>query len=1124
MLRKFMFIGLGGSGGKTLRYLRNDLSAWLRSIGWDGGFPVGWQLLHIDTPTVQDGSEITDVPMLPTENYLGLVMDGVDFDVVANRVDQSGGPNAWEDLASWRVDPTFLEVPITMGAGQFRAVGRTIGLAYADKILSALKASYSRVSTADAGAQLSEIHQLAYRSQANPPGDPVVVVVSSLAGGTGAGLFMDTCDLLRQLPGEAGDKSFAILYASDVFRELGSVATTGIQPNSLAALSELMNGYWMNANHQRLSPILAAAGAPNPLSRSGPAFPLLVGSANTKGVSFGSQREVYAMMGRALSAWASDPTVQDRLVAYTQANWQNSADGNTVKAPVLMANHTPIFEAFGYAEVSLGTDRLGRYSGQRLAREAARWLIDGHHRRAVANDRDENREPDQIAKDLARDRLVGFLDRLHLLERGKQDQVIDALRPPEHETVLHSYRAEIERELARETKALPSAAWVERIDRQVAAYAEQYRSDLIPALRQRGAKWAAQVPDSLIGETLAVVSQDGLDTATELLELVAEEFDAVGRELDDEATERRRWAQDPRSAIASKLGSPGNLPANNRQVSEAVWEGLWVAGYFVLEAEVRATAQSLLTQLAKGVVRPLRHALRNARHELYQIGFVGDGSTEPVVEAWPDRAVPASLQPPKNEFLVVPIEEFPSRYEQLISRSTGAEHALTAHEVARTDVITGAFLAEDPKRLRPVEVIQPWTPDTPGTGSPGAAQMAQFRIRLAPDDLLARSEEWIDRPGTAFQRFLSYDLRSYLDDDSGLDPGELAARRSALRSALTAAFAAAEPLVRLDLALYGMLHGQAEAPRRAVPSSIPFKDHPLEGDVREILASALGPNQQQQWEGAFTTSRNVSRISISSTLGAAHDPLVFESVMEPILAGWTAAKMNPAKRTSFWDNRRARSIREFVPASYEVMLAMTRGWFTALMLGRLDREERRIAAREGVVAFPDVLLREPANERDLLPVVLESLGLAYAEVVRMHDLAPLGAYIALRDLGCQPGLNDYKVAGLYENLNEELAEWIRSGKLTDAIADSQVERFADRDLSEASAPERQKAAIDLLAATEEDYRGKLDDYKGRARTDRSLLGPNRQLWPGMWSVIQRALVDLRGAVAEHDLEGTGRLM
>jgi hypothetical protein len=58
-MRSFLVIGLGGSGGKTIRYLKQSLNEWLNEIGWASGLPQGWQFLHIDTPSTQEA------PILP---------------------------------------------------------------------------------------------------------------------------------------------------------------------------------------------------------------------------------------------------------------------------------------------------------------------------------------------------------------------------------------------------------------------------------------------------------------------------------------------------------------------------------------------------------------------------------------------------------------------------------------------------------------------------------------------------------------------------------------------------------------------------------------------------------------------------------------------------------------------------------------------------------------------------------------------------------------------------------------------------------------------------------------------------------------------------------------------------
>ena len=45
MLRPFLMIGVGGSGGKTLRVVRDELLRRMEQLGWEGDLPAAWQLL-----------------------------------------------------------------------------------------------------------------------------------------------------------------------------------------------------------------------------------------------------------------------------------------------------------------------------------------------------------------------------------------------------------------------------------------------------------------------------------------------------------------------------------------------------------------------------------------------------------------------------------------------------------------------------------------------------------------------------------------------------------------------------------------------------------------------------------------------------------------------------------------------------------------------------------------------------------------------------------------------------------------------------------------------------------------------------------------------------------------------
>jgi hypothetical protein len=49
MLGPMLFVGVGGSGGNTVRAIREYLSRELDNMGWTGDFPDCWQTLWIDT-------------------------------------------------------------------------------------------------------------------------------------------------------------------------------------------------------------------------------------------------------------------------------------------------------------------------------------------------------------------------------------------------------------------------------------------------------------------------------------------------------------------------------------------------------------------------------------------------------------------------------------------------------------------------------------------------------------------------------------------------------------------------------------------------------------------------------------------------------------------------------------------------------------------------------------------------------------------------------------------------------------------------------------------------------------------------------------------------------------------
>ncbi len=73
MYDRFLFVGLGGAGGSTLGYLKNNIRKWLQENDAGSEIPAGWQFLHIDTPALREDAQEGVDPRLSEDEYLGLI-------------------------------------------------------------------------------------------------------------------------------------------------------------------------------------------------------------------------------------------------------------------------------------------------------------------------------------------------------------------------------------------------------------------------------------------------------------------------------------------------------------------------------------------------------------------------------------------------------------------------------------------------------------------------------------------------------------------------------------------------------------------------------------------------------------------------------------------------------------------------------------------------------------------------------------------------------------------------------------------------------------------------------------------------------------------------------------------
>ena len=1102
MLRKFLIVGLGGSGGKTVRYLKQCIEERFEEIGWDEGMPEGWQFLHIDTPSVQDSPVLPGSPnLLDSDEYLPLAASGINLETIVDTLKGKG-----EEFAGWLVDRQLMTIPIAMGAGQYRAVGRIIGLYYADHLKRLLIRKQQALMSPGAASQLDRLAaQFSGDEVAGEAPPPVVIVISSLAGGTGAGILTDVCDILR---GEGAiwlDQSIGILYAADVFADLAPAARAGIQPNTAAAVAELLHGYFGDGS-------FAPPGGGAMQQRSGPAFPYLVGRANTKGVSFGDQTAVFRIMARCLSAVMTDRRIQDDFTVYMSANWvQMAGKFASTRTPWMLPSprYRGALQAMGFAEVDLGAGRLRTYAQQRITRDAVEWLLRGHLKLAKEWPEFENATVEEVIEGLAGQAFTRFLNLCGLNERGQENnQILDAIAVPDAEIQATCAGVATEvHEAGRDYFGAKASVgeWMDFLVDEVSARRAGVLKHLEDRLRDACLAWVEDTPDRILGIVGETLAEQGARVALKLLSKTKAEMEHVRGELHAERQEQLTLAEYVRSDVSDAIGvSRGTLSAESESVSQALQAAIQSGIVHRYNAVQREMAASLAEDLSRGVIEPLTGTLGNAADGL-RIAIEADRATagSTAIEAWPrheprsDQRVPDSLKPGKSLKSVIDPDDFPTLFDDLTTRSSGHPGKVDAWRSVRRTVISGD--AETLTLGRWIHTDSKWTAsewltvDTPPS-------RASFTVGISRDDLLERSRAWLDTDGSAWKVFLSQGLRGYLSDE--IPDAERALREERFLSSMESAFEAAEPLASVDLEILPKVHAGYELSIQPHTSPIPVRGLPVEGKVKEFLVGSfrdVWDNYQERVDQSLDQSERETRVAVYSSLGGALHPMVFESLNKPISDAWERERAN-SFLIPFWEARRSRLLWMGVPIPRPALQALVRGWFIGRLLGLIHLQGNNVIFEtgDGRLSFETMLPVPGRRPVAFLANLLESLPLAIP--VAVHRRQPekfLRPYTQLIEWGSEPDTLDVD-SFLWPS--QVLSDWLEYG--TAPGSRQPVVRGPDR-------PARREEAIKLL-------RKEINSYKRQAETDRSRDRTPRNAWLGIAAIIHKGLSEIVACLEDEE--------
>jgi len=1072
-LRPCLIVGVGGSGGKTLRFLRAQLLRQLRAHGVDE-LPEAWQMLYVDVPTDQEGGgeEAQDglPPKLPDRDYLGLVNEA---DIRYSTVDQAVVNGAHVDsFVGWRPSPQDVSVPIYKGAGQYRTVGRMISVYALSQLAETVRGAVARLTTGEVHSELAEVsRKLGFETPTlTGPADTWVFVVTSLAGGTGSGVFLDVCDVIRATADGStwADESLGIIYTGEVFGELRPSDRAGVNANSLACLSEIMAGYWRTAPSEAARKLFMVPGLQAP-ARSGPRYPFLVGASNEEGVVTGKQVEIYGVVGNALASFLTSPNLQNGMAAYTTTNWNSKATNNYFNSPLLrqLSDEQP-FTALGVSRLSLGRDRFADYAIDRLAKASIDHALRAHLVNVPLEETTEHEVVDKRAKEL----LQPFLRMAFLDERTERhNDVIDALRPAGQTRRLSEMRVAILSNIAT-LDPMNGNGWEETVFAELRDQRGRLVNDEgqllgqeASELRDQAETWAGDIQTrfaNLIAESVAL---QGLSVSQRLVALVREELGAVSEELRIESEGlNQKYVAVKRVLAEALVGVGRRVSATHDQVQDSVDAGIDCLRA-AAEAQVRTLAADLLRDFVEGFIEPLESSLGSASERLQLQDQNTNSIQGPIVSSWPGNgSVPDTYGPRHNEFLLESHTTFGDVYEEVLNQSVSANTPAQVIRQSIQSVLTGVGV-DDLDRQRQIEdneeanltvsisqgsgggqtminITERWTPGgSEFRRDNSLPNRGRFALALqVSDHIQQRAETFVNDPDTAIGRYVRESLRHYLSETDGdIEPVEVTERLERFKDRFRELVRSSAPLVNVSSQAKTIAHPKASQAGTSVRtfSMIPFGDSDSAAykAVKELDAA-----QGLEIDGDTFRDSDASTISVFSFLAAPMQPHVFRSVVEPISADWRQCQARleagePDPVGSFWKLRRSRGLDDFIPLPGPSRRAVIRGWFIGKMLG-LVQVERGLHPTIKVwnkqsgdwALMPRPMLGGPIMDTfEELPRALETFSVALITQGNAQGAdRPLAAYERLVEWGWDPAYQSGQLE--YRHAGELLRSWVMDGR------------------------------------------------------------------------------------------------
>ena len=1061
-MRRFLVVGCGGSGGKTLAYLMDQLRSDLSKDGVRD-LPSGWQFVFVDVPSgVDAGPDGLGSVVAQGGSYVGMGPSSGSYPDVDQTVSQKlRDTRAFDGIATWAPRrPESVGTPINVGAGQYRAIGRMILLARVGDVKEKLAAAMERINAPESTTAMAEAAR-AVGTTFDSRQPTIVFVIGSMAGGSGASMALDVCRVLTQISNVQPKLISLFMVSADIFDSLPPADRSGVRANALAMLGEIVASQAGAASRHDGALLTAlgyndGAGVDIPFAR---VFPVsrLMGVQKAR-FGDGTMGAVYRGLARGLSGLMTSEVASQQFVDFDLGN-AGSVPPNPRYLGWGADTKSIPWGSYGFASLSMGRDRYAEYAAQRIARSCADRLLDGH---------------------LQEGSLAAGTEQVNALLDSLWQSTCDRLKLPAGRSTAEQASAELGNWIT--TVALPrdTGEGLARqiIDREYVPHvpsphgqqAGQWRDVLrmnTAARRQaitesagRAAyEWAFEWHQSLLRRTQEMVgeaiSRLGLAYAGALV-------DRLGTHLADfvspnaqviSGTSTTDLAELPEEVNRTLSGMRGTISGGDALIGRVI-EGVRTKVRTLIYTRASALVSDGLITFVNDVLKPLQAAIREAQTILEQArlshlrhdGLARLETTQ--YAAWPsdsDIRVPERFDEANNEVLLTTSKQFAAQYAADLQIALPPEQVAGSPRLAVTaQVISGLWTttggARPPGGL--IEQTMGWRsrvfPTDPLNGESLVPSEARFDLHVRPREILTRARQFVARPDQSFERFCSVSLRDYLIG-MGTRESEHEARHRDVITKFRETLDLAVPLISVDEQSVQILHGGNSVEYRYKFSTVPFRNLAIAADLESILTSNpnIDPSSLLNLQKAMTDQGNPRRIDVFGSYPL-YSPLAFDSVLEPVAQEWDATA--PQGRGAYWTYRRARPLDASLAMSDTERRAMVAGWYIAQIVGELRIPDPPYTSPVQIwdpeslawVVFPHPLLTPPDRFRalyDWLPAVLESHLLAVSRVQKHPVMSSLKPYLLLRELFDDSELGP--ASGIVERSSiGKLATWISRGSLT----------------------------------------------------------------------------------------------